>query len=139
MKSLKIFFITLVLTSQNEASESSCNSLMKYNEKIFTFQSPNYPSSIGNGSLMCNLRIEHAPSIEDVQMQLQQECQDGGGGGGDSGGNGGGHHPNQHLHERAASTTSTPRKEVPPSVQLLLEEVWAIEANMAAPPIMVRG
>ena len=41
-----------------------------------------------------------------------------------------------------SSSTSTPRKnkkKVPPSVQLLLEEVWAIEANMAAPPIMVRG
>ena len=90
MKSLNIFVITLVLTSPNEASESSCDSLMKYNEKIFTFQSPNYPSSIGNGSLMCNLRIQHAPSIEDVQMQVQQECQGGGGGGGNSGGNGGG-------------------------------------------------
>ena len=90
MKSLNIFVITLVLTSPNEASESSCDSLMKYNEKISTFQSPNYPSSIGNGSLMCNLRIQHAPSIEDVQMQVQQECQGGGGGGGNSGGNGGG-------------------------------------------------
>ena len=36
-------------------------------------------------------------------------------------------------------TTSTPRKEVPPPVQLLLERFLAIEANMAAPPIMVKG
>ena len=89
MKQLYII-ITLVFISQNEASTENCNSVMKYHEKIFTFQSPNYPSSIGNGSLMCNLRIQHAPSIEDVQMQLQQECENGGGGGGDSGGNGGG-------------------------------------------------
>ena len=52
-------------------------------------------------------------------------------------------HPNQHLHERAGCGQHQHQQlfhqEVPPPVQLLLERFLAIEANMAAPPIMVRG
>ena len=39
----------------------------------------------------------------------------------------------QHQHQQLF------HQEVPPPVQLLLERFLAIEANMAAPPIMVRG
>ena len=90
MKLLNVLISISIVVSPNGATTSSCDSVMNYKEKVFTFQSPNYPSSIGNGSFMCNLRIQHAPSISDVQLQLQEECESNGGGGGNGGGDGNG-------------------------------------------------
>lgn len=104
MKTVLILIFTISLFGPSQ----SCDMTMSYKDSVAYFTSPNYPASLGNGSLICTLKIEHSPSIEELASELANELAnsvcgggnstDGSGGGsnGDDGSNGGGQNGQSH-------------------------------------------
>ena len=88
MKYFNILTLLFKIWLLNETTVFACDYVMSYKDSMYRFQSPDYPKSIGvNDSLICTLKVEHAPSIEEALAEAANAaCNDSSNGNGSNGG-----------------------------------------------------